>query len=959
MIQAFFSGPRLRAAHVVRAGRALLLAGAVLLPTVAGLFLPGVALAQDAGPQTIVSVDWGESPPLSPERLQRASGLTPGAVLDPALLAAAVRALSDLPEVHQAAVSARPVAGGVAVRVSLTGMQVMGNLTVRGNRHLDSGEVTRAARLDAGHEVDSEILRRAAGLVQEAYAARGYLSARVEARVGEAGNDPMGRTPVVLVINEGPRARVTEVRLPGVPGAAADGVPLPRGLSLSTRKGRALNPARTEKDLNRIETFLAKRGYLHPQAGPYRLEYDPKEGATGVGVVIPVRVGDRVRLHVRGDRHLSRREVFDGLGLGSYQTVDQPMLLEAANRLQRQLVGRGYRDARVSATASSDVTDPRRMVHIRVEIHQGRRHRIQDIRFTGNHNFNTGQLRDLVSPGFRLTNEPARAAVLRERAGRIEGALHTLGFPDAGVTFSLDQVGRRTDLVAVTYHITEGPRWWLDRASLQTTGEVEPQVRDQAQAMLREQEGVPYHRDRLRIAKTQVTRLFAEAGYVDAEVSVTRKPRDEWRGRITPRGQPLREVRVEAEFQVDPGPRVRVGEITIEGRFRTRREVVWRELTFKHGDFLRPSALAETRRRLFRTAAFDQVRIGPADTADQDAERDISVKVEEGKPGAVELGVGYGEEDGVRGLVDLSYRDFLRRGHRVNLRMRSGQLRRSLSLGYVLPWIGNWRADLRSRILFEREDLISYERVTRAAETGLRRELTDNVTVTTTYRVERNHYPRLPADLVAALPERRRINVGSVQVSVARDTRDDPFSPSGGSLLGATYEQGAHVLISDIQFGKATLQAAGYHPIGRRLVLAGKVQTGRVRRLFDTTQVPISERFFLGGASTVRGYRLDALGVPGESLISGVPQGGRVMNLVNVELRIGASAGWGTVLFADAGNVWDHGHTIGIGDFRAGAGFGLHYATPVGPLRLDLGYKIDRRQGEDPYRLHFTLGHSF
>jgi len=416
---------------------------------------------------------------------------------------------------------------------------------------------------------------------------------------------------------------------------------------------------------------------------------------------------------------------------------------------------------------------------------------------------------------------------------------------------------------------------------------------------------------------------------------------------------------VDFDFRARPGPEVRVGRVTVDGTFRTRRYVVDRELTVHPGDLYTPEALSETRRRLFRAAAFDRVRVGPADPDDHDAERDVAVHLTEGKPGAVELGIGYAEKDGIRGLIDLSYRDLFRRGQRGNLRLRYGQLRRSVTVGHVLPWIGPYRVALHSRLLYEREDLISYERVTWAVESGIRRPVLDDVVLTVTYRLERNRFPRLPADRVAAVAERRRISVGSLFGSLVRDTRDDPFSPMRGTVLGATYEQGAHILASQVQFAKVTAQAAGFLPVGADAVLAGKVQAGRVRRLFESTEVPVSERFFMGGQSSVRGYALDSVGVPGETVIGGVPQGGRVMLLAQVELRLGGRSGWGAALFADAGNVWTRASSVGVNDFRAGAGPGLEYATPVGPLRLDLGYKLDRRPGESVYRIHFTLGHTF
>ncbi|MDH5527110.1 MAG: BamA/TamA family outer membrane protein [Nitrospirota bacterium] len=906
------------------------------------------AVAEDT---RVMRVDWGSSLPLPAERLAEVSGLAPGVVLDRSAVARAVRLLSELPEIRQVVISTAPESGGVAVTVMLVGVQFASEVRVEGTRALSAEVVLDASGLKVGSEVGPELLSRVATRVKQFYFEQGYLAAEADVAVADDTAVDAIRVPVVIRVTEGIRARVGSVRLPGLPGADADGIHWPKDLRLSTRLGRPLDSGRLDKDVEKVERYLLDAGYLSPRVGPYRLV---RQGER-VNVIIPVLVDGRVQVTVVGSHHLSRKKVLAEMDLSVRRQVDEPTLSEAGARLRKRLEEEGFRDARVTVTAEPDIADPH-LNRVSVVIEEGRRHRIRDIHFEGNYTFRDRQLLELVKPGWRLIEEPARSRIIARRAAAIEGALRALGFPDAEVGYRFDGLPDHPHMLSVTYQISEGPRWWFADSLLTGTEGVDPVVTRSASVKAGELAALPYRRDRLRAARSDLRRVFAEAGYPDVQVDVRTENRDVWRGQITPRGTPLREVLVDTEFQVTPGPAVTIGAVVIEGRFRTRRKVIERELTFAEGGVYALSSLAETRRRLFRTAAFDQVRIGQLDPDDRDEVRDVRVFLMEGRPGAVEMGLGYGEGDGVRGLIDLSYRDMFRMGHRANLRFRTGRLRRSFSFGYLLPWIGDWRANLRTRVLFEREDLISYERETRAVEAGIRRELSDKVTATTTYRLERNRYPRLPP---TPLPERRRINVGSILVSLVREARDNPFAPTRGNVLGVTYEQGAHILLSEVQFGKGTVQAAGYLPVGHHLVVAAKGQGGRVRQLFESTAVPVSERFFMGGHSTVRGYQLDSIGVPDDTLIAGEPIGGEVMVLGNLEFRWGSEQGWGTTLFADAGNVWSKGSAVGVNDMRVGVGVGINYATPVGPLRLDWGHKVDRRPGEDPYRFHFTLGHTF
>jgi len=119
--------------------------------------------------------------------------------------------------------------------------------------------------------------------------------------------------------------------------------------------------------------------------------------------------------------------------------------------------------------------------------------------------------------------------------------------------------------------------------------------------------------------------------------------------------------------------------------------------------------------------------------------------------------------------------------------------------------------------------------------------------------------------------------------------------------------------------------------------------------------MPLIERFFLGGRTTIRGYGHDMLGPKGAD---DTPTGGNVFALVNGEFRMPIRKGFGIVTFVDGGNVWIRTNDIDA-ELKYTAGIGLRYATPVGPVRLDYGHKLNREQGESAGELHFSFGHAF
>jgi outer membrane protein insertion porin family len=152
------------------------------------------------------------------------------------------------------------------------------------------------------------------------------------------------------------------------------------------------------------------------------------------------------------------------------------------------------------------------------------------------------------------------------------------------------------------------------------------------------------------------------------------------------------------------------------------------------------------------------------------------------------------------------------------------------------------------------------------------------------------------------------------------------------------------------------MHASTYRALGRRLVLAASVRLGLAQGFEGTEELPLVERFFLGGRNTVRGYHQDTLG---PRTPDGNPTGGNAFLMGNLELRLRVRKGWGLVAFLDWGNVWQRTEDMDIQNLRGTVGVGLRYSTPVGPLRVDYGYKL---QDEPPLSravLHFSIGHAF
>ncbi len=226
-----------------------------------------------------------------------------------------------------------------------------------------------------------------------------------------------------------------------------------------------------------------------------------------------------------------------------------------------------------------------------------------------------------------------------------------------------------------------------------------------------------------------------------------------------------------------------------------------------------------------------------------------------------------------------------------------------------------------------------------------------------------------------------RVRLSGFSGAVARDTRDDLLQPTRGTFISGEGTVAARALGGQVGFMKAYGQAFGFRRLpGRRtIVLASRVAIGLADGFEREVQptdpdgnplpgpptvvedLPASERFFAGGDSTIRGYALDSVGAPNTISDDGYPTGGNAVVLLNSELRFPVWRDVGAVVFIDGGNVFRRVTEFDITELRGSVGFGLRYHSPVGPIRLDLGFKLDRREerGERGTALHFSLGQAF
>jgi outer membrane protein assembly factor BamA/autotransporter translocation and assembly factor TamB len=437
-------------------------------------------------------------------------------------------------------------------------------------------------------------------------------------------------------------------------------------------------------------------------------------------------------------------------------------------------------------------------------------------------------------------------------------------------------------------------------------------------------------------------------------------------------------------FDVHEGTAQTIGPVEIRGLRRTRERLVRAQLTeLKAGLPLDPRKLAYVERRLRDLGIFRRVVV----TASQDPVSAISVELEEGAPYNVAYDVRYNRQDALNGSVDGQVQNLFGRAITLGARVQAGRYVREGRASLHLPSI--WHLGDMTISVFDLRQTIRTAfgipgaeppplDVARRIEQGV--QLQQSVhrfhpfeilygyryrrlvcpgeglpPVTRTIRGIVDPCDRNSLERAAPLgPEPIPIDVGALDTSVVRDTRDNPLNATRGAFISLNLSYAPKVLGSDFNYLRELLQASYNVPVGRAMTWSQRVSVGSIHT-FGTDRLPISDLFKAGGPNTVRGFGIDVLG-PRTS--SGEALGGGATLILNEELRYQHPTGFGAAVFYDAGNVYP---TVRDFDLKLlhSVGVGLRYASGFGLVRVDLAFPLNRRPEDRSYQFWFGFGQVF
>ena len=765
---------------------------------------------------------------------------------------------------------------------------------------------------------------------------------------------------VLLTITPGHQARLKGVAFSGHPAYSPGRLRSVTGW----HPGERLTSSAVEKGLYKIHNFYLKRGYLQASTTIQKRVFDPKSDTETL--FVECEAGPVIEVHVRG-AGISRSKLRDILSVYQDGVIDQPSLERGTEALTDFYQQKGYLRAEVKVDPVEHVKADHMRVTYRVTL--GPHGVFAGYRFEGNHHVTDTELSSVMTihpAQFPFQGVTFSTRMLDNNINSLKAVYQAQGFLDARITPHFNYYYR--DLpqhLFVTLEVQEGPRTMVGKVELQG---VTSEQRKALLAQLANRPGLFYSPENEQKDRDSILRYFTNRGYSHARVTTS----------SSPAGQ---DHLMNVEYRVSPGNQEMVERVVLLGNKHTREGVVRRELTFRRSQPVNESALLESQRKLYDLGLFNQVQVSPQNPQTQETEKSILVSMEEAPRWTV--GYGFGAEvqrlgsnqpqgqlkASPRGSLDVSR---IGRNQTLSFRGRLSSLDKGADVSYFVPKFPK-RRDISVRLnadIDSSRNVLTFTARRKEASIVMEKRWSQTTFLSARYSFRNvqalDLSNRISANQIPLAS--RAAKIGMFALSYVNDHRDNPIDPKRGSYSVADAGISWSGLGSEANFLRLSAQNATYYRLTPFLVFARNTRLGiespygslrsvtitqpdGTKQTVLTHEIPLPERFFLGGSDSLRGFSINQAGPRDPE--TGFPVGGNALFLNSLELRFSfAQDRLGLVIFHDMGNVYSTIRRMKLlkvsqnsptdFDYTVHAvGLGFLYKTPVGPLRFDVGYALN------------------
>lgn len=799
------------------------------------------------------------------------------------------------------------------IRITVKEKKIISRVEIKGNEHFSDRFIKKHLGINKGERLSILKIRSGIKDLKSDLGMRGFVNANVAYTITP---EEKNRAGIVVEVHEGKPEIIKDIVISGPDDIVKSDLKLSRNDIFDRTKMEALT--------KRVTQHYKKEGYVGTT-----LSYSYRDGA----LEIKMDPGKKLDITFKGNTALTTKALMKEAPFFEVNEFSEDLLEETTARIVSLYHKNGYPFAQVAPIKSS----ADRNVHIEFFIFEGERYSVDSIRFEGT-TIPQEKLRNILA---MRAGDYYNPDLLETDMDNIAEFYHALGY--LYMRIQEPEIKMPDKKVDLTFIIDEGPQ--VNLSSISVKGNTYfPENEIMKHIPLKP--GQPYNEVDVSEARRKILEFYNNNGFLDAGINVERE---------------ISGTSASIVFVVQEGDITLFGKSIIIGNEHTKQEIIKREFVHKQDNPFDYSMLLKERQRLYRSGLFADIEVSPLEK--EDHKKDILYRFKEAKAGAVEFGLGYGEYEQYRGFADISYRNLFGMNKQASFRTELSSLERRFILSYHEPQFLGRDLIFRTLLLHEnRKEVnidtrgIRYRLIRNTVTSGFEKRLSDTLKSEIYYDFSVVKTSDVKPDVVLSREDVGTLIISSIRPGLIYDTRDNPFEPRKGMLAGLSFKLASSILFSETDFLKAVFYVNKYQALSKRLVLAVSLRGGAANGFGSTRELPLVERFFLGGRTTVRGYAQDTLGPKGAD---GTPLGGNAFAMGNLELRTDIGKGIGIVTFLDGGNVWRKSAQVDIAAIKYAAGLGLRYNTPVGPFRVDYGYKLNRERGESSGEIHFSLGHAF
>ena len=699
---------------------------------------------------------------------------------------------------------------------------------------------------------------------------------------------------------------------------------------VSTKAGDRLNYDKLDKDLRDIY----KMGFFKD------VKTESEDGPSGKVITFHVNEKPSVgRIVFEGNSEIDEDDLKKDLGINLYSILDNNEIRQSINRLKELYREKGYYNAEIEEKTEQL---PNNEVMLKYKIDEHNKVYIEEIQFVGNKHFDADKLRDLMETStWWFLSWITKAGILEKRklefdAHKINSFYHNHGFIKAKVDEPKVAYDDKLKGLVVTIDIVEGHQYGVGKVAVEGT------LIESADKLLKkvriDKEKV-FNREIVRRDILALRDVYADHGYAYAEVRPIVKEDNE---------KHLADI----IYDISKGTKVRFERITISGNMVTRDKVIRRELKVIEGGYFSGKKLKRSSANLTRLGFFEDVQLETKKGSSDDLMR-LNVKVKEKGTRTFSVGAGYSSAYSAFVTFQVADENFLGYGQRLQANARVGGKNTEFDIKFFEPWLFDTRVSFGADLYTWDQEFSDYSRdaLGAAFNFGYPLDIIDEYTrAFARYDFDNSRIYDVVATEGPMYDMKGRNVTSSVTLAVKRDSRDKLWNTSKGSINELSFQYAG--IGGDEKFNKYRGRTTWFFPLFWETVFMVQGRAGYIK---DNGKLSVFQKFFLGGINTVRGYDYQTIS-PRDA--NGYLIGGTKMMCYNVEYRFPLLKEQGLVglVFFDAGNVFDDSQSWTFSGIKKSAGAGVRWYSPIGPLRLEYGFKLDRQGDESPGKWEFSVG---